>query len=545
MITVFLVEDEYVIREGIKNNIDWTSHGFIFAGEASDGELALPQILKERPDIVITDIKMPFMNGLELSRQVKKELPETEIIILSGYEEFEYAKEAIRIGVSEYLLKPITGDEVLKHVGDLAGKIVNRRREKEMFETYQREMEENYVKERRELFDQMVAGSQSVSGILDTAGRLNLDITAARYNIFLFKATSTRHEQNEFSHSEVSINEQLAALAKEQGFLLFERDPEGKAVLMKADSEEELKNRQQAFIDKLLAVLAGFPHIRYFGGIGTMVSRLGELPSSFEQSQQAFAHRYLLDENRILDARDIEKYRLSWGDDFNISSVSPTQLDRKKVAEFLKLGEATEVKYFVTEYFRNLGSGAANSILFRQYITMDMYFSTVEFIEGLGRSRDEIEAMMTDGSTTVSIDSTMEYLCRILRKALELRDSIASNRYDSIVEMVAGYVEENYKDDELTLSSIASYINFSPSHLSTIYRQQTGMTLIKYLTDFRLGKAKELLKCTALRSSEISAEVGYKDPHYFSYLFKKTLGMTPTQYREGIGVNEETAEETE
>ena len=115
MISVFLVEDEFIVREGIKN-INWEAHGLSFVGEASDGELAFPLIKKKHPDIVITDICMPFMDGLELSRLIKKELPQTKILILSGHEEFEYAKDAIQIGVEEYLLKPINSDELLQVV---------------------------------------------------------------------------------------------------------------------------------------------------------------------------------------------------------------------------------------------------------------------------------------------------------------------------------------------------------------------------------------------------------------------------------------------
>ena len=107
MLKVFLVEDEIIVREGIKNNINWAAEGFAFAGEASDGELAYPLIQKARPDILITDIKMPFMDGLELSRLVRQEMPDIKIIILSGYDEFEYAKEAISIGITDYLVKQI------------------------------------------------------------------------------------------------------------------------------------------------------------------------------------------------------------------------------------------------------------------------------------------------------------------------------------------------------------------------------------------------------------------------------------------------------
>ena len=126
MIKVFLVEDEIVVREGIKNNVDWVSHGCDFCGEASDGELAFPMIQKLRPDIVITDIKMPFMDGVELSKLVKKELPETEIVFLTGYAEFEYAKEGINLGIARYLNKPISSTELLQVVDEIAEKINKR-----------------------------------------------------------------------------------------------------------------------------------------------------------------------------------------------------------------------------------------------------------------------------------------------------------------------------------------------------------------------------------------------------------------------------------
>ena len=149
MVKVFLVEDEIVIRDGIKNSIKWEKEGFEFVGEAGDGELAYPMILKEQPDILITDIKMPFMDGLELSRLVKQELPDIKILILSGYDEFEYAKEAIRIGVAEYLLKPVSSIKLLEVLHSVTSAIVQERQEKELIRKYEADMLENreYQKE--------------------------------------------------------------------------------------------------------------------------------------------------------------------------------------------------------------------------------------------------------------------------------------------------------------------------------------------------------------------------------------------------------------
>ena len=143
MLKVFLVEDEFVIREGIKNNIDWKAHGYEFCGEAGDGELAYPMIQKLRPDIVITDIRMPFMDGLELARIVRKELPDTRIIILSGHNEFEYARKAITLGVNDYLLKPVSSRDILEAVDRSKAQILEcraRRIERQSYSITQREL---------------------------------------------------------------------------------------------------------------------------------------------------------------------------------------------------------------------------------------------------------------------------------------------------------------------------------------------------------------------------------------------------------------------
>lgn len=136
MIKVFLVEDETIIRQGIKHNIDWNSNGFELVGEAGDGEYAYPMILKHQPDILLTDVKMPFMDGLELSRAVKKVLPKTKIIVISGYNEFDYAKEAIKIGISDYLLKPVTSASLMEALKKVADQILEEQENSRLLERY-------------------------------------------------------------------------------------------------------------------------------------------------------------------------------------------------------------------------------------------------------------------------------------------------------------------------------------------------------------------------------------------------------------------------
>ena len=242
MLKVFLVEDEYVVREGIKN-IDWNAHGYEFCGEASDGEIALPLIRKAQPDIVITDIKMPFMDGLELAGQIRKEYPDIEIIILSGYEEFGYAQEAISLGVSKYLTKPIGAQDLLKEMDEIRESVEQKKLDKEITLRYQHDMEEDILKNRKEFFNELVSGNSTVSELLAGADNLGLDLRASVYCILLCTSYIEIQDQDEY---EISYHEMYTKLhewaeSRKEVFIMFNRDIDGMAVLFKADDEESLK----------------------------------------------------------------------------------------------------------------------------------------------------------------------------------------------------------------------------------------------------------------------------------------------------------------
>ena len=164
MLKVFLFFVESIVREGLKNNIPWQEYGYQFMGEASDGEMALPMIRKVRPDVLITDIKMPFMDGLALSQIVTQEIPDIRIIIISGYDEFEYAQRAIRVGVEQYLLKPVTRGALRKVLLEIREKIENEREQKNYLETFQNEMKEYEEYSRRNFLEKVFGG-----GTLSTA----------------------------------------------------------------------------------------------------------------------------------------------------------------------------------------------------------------------------------------------------------------------------------------------------------------------------------------------------------------------------------------
>ena len=174
MLKVFLVEDEFVVREGIKNNIDWSGHGYDFCGEAGDGEVAYSMIQKLKPDIVITDIKMPFMDGITLSRMIKSEFPWIEIIILTGYEDFQFAREAIKIGVSCYLLKPVNGESIMKEVDALSEKIREKKAEREAAKRYEEEMRERTELDKRDFFNTLIKGGKNTTELFAESKKLSI-----------------------------------------------------------------------------------------------------------------------------------------------------------------------------------------------------------------------------------------------------------------------------------------------------------------------------------------------------------------------------------
>ncbi|MCM1246062.1 MAG: response regulator [Roseburia sp.] len=540
---VFLVEDEFIVREGIKNNIDWQANGFEFCGEASDGELAFPMIKKERPDIVITDIRMPFMDGLELSRLIKKEFPNTRIMILSGYEEFEYAKTAIQIGVEEYLLKPINSEELLKAVRRVADKIREEQESIKNFRKYQKDSLENLENAKRELFNELISSEPALSEIIDWGRELELELTAGCYNILLLKIQRKQHGE--------SFSERINQIAKEvnefvtnhkQMLIYFDRAPEGSAYLFMGENEGAIDKNIATFLEFFRQTLEKYTEVSYFGSIGKAVMRLRDLMMSYEAASHAFAYRFLTEGDGVIRYEDIRDAggTVNLSGDCLIGSVDAGNLDKRRIEGFLKGGEIEEIRYFVEEYIRNIGAEGNDSLLFRQYIVMDMYFAATNFLKQLDDAEtlsinEPFQSLEQMQGIISHLDETMEYIVGLFSRVMELRDKQTLKRNSDVVEMARQYIKDNYSEEELTLNSVASHVNVSPNYLSAMFSQKTGQTFVRYLTDVRMSRAKELLKCTNKRSSEISEEVGYRDPHYFSYLFKKNQGCTPMQYRERGG----------
>lgn len=542
MLKIFLAEDEVVVRETIKRMIPWEELGFELVGEAADGEMALPLLIRQQPDLLITDIKMPFMDGLTLARLAKKEIPGLKVVILSGYDDFNYAKQAIGIGVEDYLLKPITKNALIERLSEIRSRYEHEKTQKEYYEKFQREMQAYEKNSSRDFFEALVGGSMDMMEVYKRAEKLGLDIVAEAYNVLIFTMNCDEDfsgQRDEYSSWEAESLELLENFfAGHSSAMLFRSNIFSYGVLLKGQ-RETIEENTRACVDEIRKILSRQDGRReWFLAVGQSVERLSQIQKSYHTASRAFSQRYLYDEN-ILYYDEMETMEHPGGqaeteDNAYLQKVDVNALNPAILQKFLSNGLQEETENFVKDYFYAIGQEPMESLVFRNYVILNLRFSVISFIKGLGCDTNEMESADTEevlAESGKNMESAIAYAKKMISQAIEIRDQNSGNKNRSILRTAVDFIDSHYMDEEISLNTVANVANVSSNHFSALFSQNMGQTFIEYLTTLRMNKAKELLRCTGMRSSEIAGEIGYKDAHYFSYLFKKTQGMTPSDYR--------------
>ncbi len=408
---VFLVDDEIVVREGIRESFPWEETPYTLVGEAPDGEMALPMIRDTNPDIVITDIRMPFMDGIELCRTLRGQMPWIGIIVLSGYDEFEYARKCIQLGVREYLLKPINSGELRDVLDKVGAQLTEERRALDHAASLRARMETGGKFLKGKLIGSLFSDEAPEKDANDAISQL--DAMGCKVNAPFYAVIDAA-----FS----SLNEgQTAADAladSSYGVVYASASRTGTRLLVLGETAEDAEERAYAFANSLVRELerAGCAQIR--AGIGEIVDRPEKIINSFKTARHI---RHLLVERT--DEKAVILGTREMGESSEDASVSPVVNDAKL------------------------------------------------------------------------------------------------------------YMSGHFTEPGLMLQDVARAVGMSNSRFSTVFAQQSGQTFTEYLIYLRLNKAKEMLRHTDMKSSQIAYEVGYNDAHYFSYIFKKNTGMTPSEYR--------------
>jgi two-component system response regulator YesN len=514
---VFLVEDEIVTREGIRDSVDWAAAGYQFCGEAPDGEIALPLIQERKPDTVITDIRMPFMDGLQLCRLVKETLPATRIIILSGHSEFKYAQEAIGLGVTEYLLKPVSAQELLAVLGKVGRQIEQERRESDQVRALELQSADYSAILRERLLLDLVTGRRSSGEVIAQGRGLGLDLLAPWYQLLVVQTHLDPDADIPAETLYRQVWETITAVTGDSDQIIaFRKDPAETILILKGTDPDQLCDRKADLANRLRTRLEDQPGRRVTLVAGQPGERLGLIAAAYSELRPRLAG---------LAAGD----RQSPG--WRSRLAKP---DTAVIAGLLRSGVRADFDRSFAAYLAPLGDTDSPAACVIDYVFTDLVLTATSFVRELDgessallRELSSLESRLSGGP---SLDDAKELIRQVIVRVLDYRDQQAQGAHGLIARAQA-YIEEQYADPEISLQTVAAQVFLTPSYFSFLFARETHETFIEYLTRLRIARARNLLRSTALPSSEVAYQVGYNNPRYFYAVFRKVVGVSPTEFR--------------
>ena len=526
MYSVFAVDDEPIVLEGIRSKIDWEGSGFTFAGEATDGEIALSMIHEIKPDILITDIKMPFMDGLQLAQAIKQTQPWIKIIILSGHDEFDYAKKAISIGIEDYLLKPFTPEELLNSLNKTASHIDKERKQMSDISKLREELKSSEALIKKEFLNNLVHGSEEMSTVIQKSTELGLNLISRYYKVLISRIESrTNNTQNQQEACSL-LNSYSTAINEAVSFF---HHSNLLVCIFKGSTQAELDDNSFRAAETISHIATKNEDCMVLTAIGKSVEHLSQLNISYEDAKSILEANSSSSENRIISSDDLDK-----GD----KDTETALLELKEgdpLVDKLKYAAKGDIQSIIEESMELIKKNPDQFSVFASYLLVDLIFAVSKLVEKLGGNIKELYPEILQRKfidDAVSDESRFtKTLEEVLQFALEFRDSKVTGKYADVILKAKRFIEENYADPNTTLTTVAEAVALSPNHFSTIFSQECKTTFIEYLTNVRMENAKRLMRETDMKGYDIAYECGFSDPHYFSYIFKKNTGLSPREYK--------------
>ena len=523
MYQIFVVEDELLIRQSIRNMIENLSGPYAFCGEASDGEMALSMMQDLMPDILITDIRMPFLDGFELIRHVKAMMPWLKIIIISGFGEFEYAQKAISLGVDLYLLKPIRSPELAEAIESVAHQI-EKNRSQNQFLSAGYDKDEVHIALHQHFMEQLLFGGADTGVLLERARSLDLDIVAPYYQVVLFGFDADSSQQRVLKTAILSI-------LRDQNSPLYHISNSGQLTLLFCSGDlSQLSEDVYRLINIIRHELDPLG-ITATTVVGTVVERLSAIRDACSAANDIFKKVQTVSAGQLIDINDTAQLTAKIA---NFSSPFDDAFRHR-----LQQCASEDLPALLDEY---LSQNHFGSMLMRYDALIDLLKITIHMISKTTPNADskDIAAKLSSEydlfAASAHRDSFRKLALELLQKAVSQRqDNPAVFRHTHVINRAMEYVQEHYCDPNISLIAVAKHVGMSSAHFSMIFSQTAGRSFINYLTALRLEKAKELLSTTDMLLSAIAMEIGYNEPNYFSHVFRKNVGMTPKEYRAQYG----------
>lgn len=524
---LLLVDDEEEVCQAMIRKLDWESIGFSVVGYAGNGEEALEVAERLIPDVVMTDIKMPYMDGLTLCRKLKERYGGIKVIIFSGFDEFEYAREAVKLEAEEYILKPINSIElrsVFEKVKKTIDKELDEKRNVEKLRKYYNNsipiMQEHFL---ISLLEGRIAQSE-IDGYMREYQIGNWE----RYSYF---AASVIHPESleeatmDMALLTVSLKNLIdEALAGEFDFRSVNYLG-NIIVIICLDNQKQLKTYSR-LMERTSNMAKRILHAGITVGIGKIGTSMTQLPTSYEGAKEALLYKAVYSDNPVINIVEIEPSH---------SNMIYTYYDEAvtQMIKDIKLGEKEDMVGDVDKCIEHLKSskismGQLRIFAMSFYIELSKVGSSYEIdTDGIFGTVD-INGKIQEFYSLEALGEWMFHACNNLRNHIQTK-RVNSTR--KLIESAVIYINERYQEPELSIDKICSYLNVSNAYFSTIFKKETGKTFVQYLTDVKMEKAIELLKTTEDKTYIIAEKVGYPDPNYFSYVFKKRYGNAPSKYR--------------
>ena len=533
MYKILLVDDEILVRDAIRENIDWGKLDCELIGDCENGKQAVEFVKTHEVDIVLTDILMPYMDGMELSHFLHDNYPDVLIVIFSGFGEFEYAKKAIQYNVSEYMLKPVTAMELTKVIENMKEKLDSRKKEQRKMESLT-QVSQDYHKNanviRSKALDCLVKCTRDVQVSLDELERMGITFQAASYRVAVFDIDTYSEmyqmdmdkQQESALMAFVLFNVGDEIVVREKAGVVYQEGNNRVCIIFAGNRTKEFSENIHRICHEIQKKVKEVIGLETSIGIGSWVRSPYELIYSYRLAAKAIDYRYLLGGNLLFDMEEKKT-------DNSIFLMK----DLETLTEAIKSGDRRLMEKTLGQIETEIKSALVEKsyacIYLQQVIRAigNTCQSLSEEPEKIIAQREALLKAVTEQRMFSQAAALVEKYAQEVFDALQELNSSSGQRQGMLA---MDYIQKNYMDPCLSLNSICSYLNISTSYFSTIFKEMTGETFIEVLTRVRMEKAKELLENTTMKNYEIAEKVGFSDPHYFGISFKKITGKTPTEY---------------
>ena len=521
MYQIFVVEDELLIRQNIRNTIEQMQGPYSFCGEASDGEMALSIMQDLMPDILVTDIRMPFLDGFGLIRHAKAIMPWLKVVIISGYGDFDYAREAISLGVDQYLLKPVRPAELTKVLEEIAAQIETEKARTRVPAGFAIDEVEQALK--KHFAQQLLYGEIDTGTLLEQARTLKLDIIRPYYQVSVCQFDTRIPDQT----SLISIVKNT--LSGPDQLLYYFNAADQLTILFCDNDEQSLNERTYQVIQILKHELKDIcPVVTTV--IGTTVQRLGSIAVSHKNAISLLKRISVICAGQVVNANDTAQ--------ITADVVQFTGPLKEEFLQKLNYASPADVPDLLQEMLSGEDSEQFGSTLVRYNTLVALLRIAVNEVSAAsdeGKEKDAAERLIERYNVfaaSAEFESFREMAGNLLKEILSSRPLRPElDKYSHVIALAENYVRDNYCDPNISLLSVARHIGMSAAHFSTVFSQHEGRTFISYLTSLRIERAKKLLSTTNMKLADIALEIGYNEPNYFSHVFRKSEGMTPKEYR--------------